>query len=51
MILTATCLSAFVVVGEEKHTGTQNHGHGTRARLGAGVREWLHDWGCEYDLL
>ncbi|KAH7927871.1 hypothetical protein BV22DRAFT_1006044 [Leucogyrophana mollusca] len=37
---------AFVVVGEEKHTGTQDAARGaSRARLAAGVREWLHRWG------
>ncbi|KAG6868794.1 hypothetical protein C0993_010424 [Termitomyces sp. T159_Od127] len=37
---------AFAIVGEEKHTGTQDVARGTsRARLAAGVREWLHRWG------
>ncbi|KAF8573761.1 hypothetical protein K439DRAFT_1642732 [Ramaria rubella] len=37
---------AFIVVGEEKHTGTQDPARGTsRARLATGVREWLNDWG------
>ncbi|PCH44392.1 hypothetical protein WOLCODRAFT_26736 [Wolfiporia cocos MD-104 SS10] len=37
---------AYLVVGEEKHTGTQDPARGTsRARLAAGVREWLHLWG------
>ncbi|KAG0709149.1 hypothetical protein DFH29DRAFT_886691 [Suillus ampliporus] len=37
---------AFLVVGEEKHTGTQDAARGaSRARLAAGVREWLHRWG------
>ncbi|EIW79169.1 hypothetical protein CONPUDRAFT_107295 [Coniophora puteana RWD-64-598 SS2] len=36
---------AFVIVGEEKHTGTQDTARGSsRARLAAGVREWLHRW-------
>ncbi|KAI0028096.1 hypothetical protein K488DRAFT_59564 [Vararia minispora EC-137] len=36
----------YLVVGEEKHTGTQNVARGaSRARLAAGVREWLHRWG------
>ncbi|KAH9933329.1 uncharacterized protein B0H18DRAFT_1208064 [Fomitopsis serialis] len=36
----------FLVVGEEKHTGTQDPARGTsRVRLAAGVREWLHLWG------
>ncbi|TFY72321.1 hypothetical protein EVG20_g693 [Dentipellis fragilis] len=36
----------YLVVGEEKHTGTQDAGRGTsRERLAAGVREWLHHWG------
>ena len=41
-------LAAFVIVGEEKHTGTQDPARGaSRARLAAGVRDWLHDWGCK----
>lgn len=37
---------AYVVVGEEKHTGTQDPARGaSRTRLAAGVREWLHRWG------
>ncbi|KIJ61995.1 hypothetical protein HYDPIDRAFT_115145 [Hydnomerulius pinastri MD-312] len=37
---------AYAVVGEEKHTGTQDVARGaSRARLAAGVREWLHRWG------
>ncbi|EGN92263.1 hypothetical protein SERLA73DRAFT_173022 [Serpula lacrymans var. lacrymans S7.3] len=37
---------AYVVVGEEKHTGTQDVARGaSRARLATGVREWLHRWG------
>ncbi|KAH7890675.1 hypothetical protein F5I97DRAFT_1837554 [Phlebopus sp. FC_14] len=37
---------AYTIVGEEKHTGTQDVGRGaSRARLAAGVREWLHRWG------
>jgi len=36
----------FLVVGEEKHTGTQDPARGaSRARLATGVREWLHLWG------
>jgi hypothetical protein len=46
--LTTAPLAAFVIVGEEKHTGTQDPTRGTsRARLAAGVRDWLHDWGCK----
>ena len=31
---------------DEKHTGTQDPARGaSRARLAAGVREWLHLWG------
>lgn len=38
--------AVYLVVGEEKHTGTQNAARGTsRARLAAGVKEWLHRWG------
>ncbi|KAF9523063.1 hypothetical protein CPB83DRAFT_776084 [Crepidotus variabilis] len=37
---------AYAIVGEEKHTGTQDVARGaSRARLAAGVREWLHRWG------
>ncbi|KAJ7132079.1 hypothetical protein C8R44DRAFT_612099 [Mycena epipterygia] len=37
---------AYVVVGEEKHTGTQDVARGaSRARLATGVREWVHRWG------
>ncbi|KAI0044514.1 hypothetical protein FA95DRAFT_1544950 [Auriscalpium vulgare] len=37
---------AYMVVGEEKHTGTQDVARGaSRERLAAGVREWLHRWG------
>ncbi|KAJ7460585.1 hypothetical protein FB451DRAFT_1269592 [Mycena latifolia] len=37
---------AYVIVGEEKHTGTQDPGRGaSRARLATGVREWVHRWG------
>ncbi|KAH7105963.1 hypothetical protein BKA62DRAFT_747811 [Auriculariales sp. MPI-PUGE-AT-0066] len=36
----------FLVVGEEKHTGTQDPLRGaSRLRLAAGVRDWLHKWG------
>ncbi|KDQ19151.1 hypothetical protein BOTBODRAFT_103526 [Botryobasidium botryosum FD-172 SS1] len=36
----------YVIVGEEKHTGTQDAARGaSRARLAAGVREWLSKWG------
>jgi len=39
------CL-AYAVVGEEKHTGTQDVARGaSRARLATGVREWVHRWG------
>ncbi|KZS94503.1 hypothetical protein SISNIDRAFT_473951 [Sistotremastrum niveocremeum HHB9708] len=37
---------AYLIVGEEKHTGTQDVARGAaRARLATGVREWLHKWG------
>ncbi|GBE86506.1 hypothetical protein SCP_0903850 [Sparassis crispa] len=37
---------AYLIVGEEKHTGTQDPARGaSRARLATGVREWLHLWG------
>ncbi|KAK7676316.1 hypothetical protein QCA50_020733 [Cerrena zonata] len=36
----------YLIVGEEKHTGTQDPARGaSRARLATGVREWLHLWG------
>lgn len=38
------CL-VYLVVGEEKHTGTQNIARGaSRARLSSGVKNWLHNW-------
>lgn len=41
---------AFAIVGEEKHTGTQDPARGaSRARLSAGVREWLHRWGYPWN--
>ncbi|KAF7356826.1 hypothetical protein MVEN_01018100 [Mycena venus] len=37
---------AYIIVGEEKHTGTQDAARGaSRARLATGVREWVHRWG------
>lgn len=37
---------AYAIVGEEKHTGTQDAARGaSRARLATGVREWVHRWG------
>ncbi|TFK26168.1 hypothetical protein FA15DRAFT_667661 [Coprinopsis marcescibilis] len=37
---------AYAIVGEEKHTGTQDVARGaSRLRLATGVREWLHRWG------
>ncbi|KAH9935856.1 uncharacterized protein BXZ73DRAFT_45302 [Epithele typhae] len=37
---------SYIVVGEEKHTGTQDPARGaSRMRLATGVREWLHMWG------
>ncbi|CEL61924.1 hypothetical protein RSOLAG1IB_04674 [Rhizoctonia solani AG-1 IB] len=36
---------AYVIVGEEKHTGTQDAARGaSKARLGTAVREWLSEW-------
>ncbi|KAI6023747.1 hypothetical protein BKA83DRAFT_451638 [Pisolithus microcarpus] len=41
---------AFAIVGEEKHTGMQDPARGaSRARLSAGVREWLHRWGYPWN--
>lgn len=43
-------LAAFIVVGEEKHTGTQDAARGSsRARLATGIREWLHNWGYPWN--
>jgi hypothetical protein len=37
---------AYLLIGEEKHTGTQDTARGSsRARLAAGVRDWLVKWG------
>ncbi|KAK7031351.1 hypothetical protein R3P38DRAFT_2923027 [Favolaschia claudopus] len=37
---------AYIIVGEEKHTGTQDTARGaSRMRLATGVREWVHRWG------
>jgi len=37
---------AYLIVGEQKHTGMQDPNRGvSKARLAAGVREWLHRWG------
>ncbi|KAJ7224486.1 hypothetical protein GGX14DRAFT_425905 [Mycena pura] len=37
---------AYIIVGEEKHTGQQDAARGvSRARLATGVREWVHRWG------
>ncbi|KAF8306770.1 hypothetical protein DL93DRAFT_2120092 [Clavulina sp. PMI_390] len=37
---------AYLLIGEEKHTGTQDPARGSsRARLAAGVRDWLVKWG------
>ncbi|KDQ61625.1 hypothetical protein JAAARDRAFT_31100 [Jaapia argillacea MUCL 33604] len=41
---------AFLIVGEEKHTGRQDPARGaSRARLATGVREWLHRWGYPWN--
>ncbi|KAI5122503.1 hypothetical protein M0805_001411 [Coniferiporia weirii] len=41
---------AFIIVGEEKHTGTQDVARGaSRARLATGIREWLHNWGYPWN--
>ncbi|KAL0953458.1 hypothetical protein HGRIS_004691 [Hohenbuehelia grisea] len=41
---------AYVVVGEEKHTGTQDVARGSsRSRLATGVREWIHRWGYPWN--
>lgn len=38
--------TAYLIVGEEKHTGTQDPARGaSKTRLATGVREWLHMWG------
>ncbi|EAU90148.1 hypothetical protein CC1G_05686 [Coprinopsis cinerea okayama7 len=41
---------AYAIVGEEKHTGTQDAARGaSRLRLATGVREWLHRWGYPWN--
>lgn len=41
---------AYVIIGEEKHTGTQDPARGaTKFRLGAAVKEWLHRWGYPWN--
>ncbi|KAL4063202.1 hypothetical protein V8B97DRAFT_1955637 [Scleroderma yunnanense] len=41
---------AYAIVGEEKHTGMQDPSRGaSRARLSAGIREWLHRWGYPWN--
>ena len=41
---------AFIIVGEEKHTGTQDAARGaSRQRLATGIREWLHNWGYPWN--
>lgn len=46
LVILISRILAYLVVGEEKHTGTQDPARGaSRARLAAGVREWLHLWG------
>ena len=45
LIISFKC-TAYAIVGEEKHTGTQDAARGaSRARLVTGVREWVHRWG------
>lgn len=37
---------AYALVGEEKHTGTQDVGRGAgKVRLAGAVKEWLANWG------
>lgn len=37
---------AYVVVGEEKHVGTQDAGRGaSKIRLGSSIKQWLGEWG------
>lgn len=41
-----TACIAYLLVGEEKHTGTQDPARGaSRVRLATAVRETLHHWG------
>ncbi|CDO77677.1 hypothetical protein BN946_scf184969.g28 [Trametes cinnabarina] len=41
---------AYIIVGEEKHTGTQDPARGaSKTRLATGVREWLHMWGYPWN--
>jgi len=46
MIRHSDGMTAYIIVGEEKHTGTQDVARGSsRLRLATGVREWIHRWG------
>lgn len=45
LFLHLLCPTAYVVVGEEKHTGTQDAGRGaSKIRLGQSVKTWLAQW-------
>ncbi|KAG8829114.1 hypothetical protein FRC20_009444 [Serendipita sp. 405] len=40
----------YVVVGEERHTGTQDSARGaSKLRLAAAVKDWLHSWGYPWN--
>jgi Na+-translocating ferredoxin:NAD+ oxidoreductase RnfC subunit len=40
----------FVVVGEEKHVGTQDPSRGaSKVRLGTSVKQFLADWGYAWN--
>ena len=41
---------AYIVVGEEKHVGTQDPGRGaSKVRLGTSVKQYLADWGYAWN--
>lgn len=40
----------YVIVGEEKHTGTQDPSRGaSKLRLAPAIKEWLHRWGYPWN--
>lgn len=46
MIDADSASAAYIIVGEEKHVGTQDAGRGaSRVRLAASIKEFLARWG------
>jgi hypothetical protein len=45
-----TCISVFVVVGEEKHVGQQDPARGaSKVRLASSIKQFLADWGYAWN--